>query len=196
MGARKIDFLHIHGVEYIYHMTHIDNVPGILKHGLQAHGNSYQKTDISNQDVNSRRSRREPVYGKRIHDYVPFYFSPRNAMLYAQHNEDDIVILKLDASLMYENGMIFTDGNASSGDTNFYRDFCDLERLNWNCIHAKYWNDYVDGRRMKMAEVLLPKKVKKSNISAILCKNNDTRRKVNAMTKKKIDCFVNQKFYF
>ena len=50
MGAREIDFLHTHGVEFIYHMTHIDNVPGILKHGLQAHGNSHQKTDISNQD--------------------------------------------------------------------------------------------------------------------------------------------------
>jgi len=177
-------------------MTHIDNVPSILKHGLQPHGNLYQKTDISNQDVNRRRARREPVYGKRIHDYVPFYFSPRNAMLYAQYNEDDIVILEFDASLMYEEGMLFTDGNASSVDTGFSNDIYDLEKLNWNCIYAKYWNNYVDGRRIKMAEVLLPKKVSKSNISAILCKNSDTKHKVDVITKKTIDCFVDQKFYF
>ena len=129
MGAREINHLSNYGVEYIYHMTHIDNIPGILKYGLQAHGNSHQKIDISNQDVNNRRVRREPVYGKRIHDYVPFYFSSRNAMLYAQYNEDDIVILELDASLMYESGVIFTDGNASSSSTQFYSDLADLDDL-------------------------------------------------------------------
>jgi hypothetical protein len=104
MGARDIDFLHTYGVEFLYHMTHVDNIPSILKYGLQAHGNDFQKRDISNQEVNSRRSRREPIYGKRIHDYVPFYFSPRNPMLYVQNNEEDIVILVFPASIMYEDG--------------------------------------------------------------------------------------------
>ena len=196
MGARNIDFLKTNGIEFIYHMTHVSNITNILKYGLQGHGNSFQQTDISNGEVNSRRTRREPVYGKRIHDYVPFYFSPRNPMLFVQEHEDDIVILVFPASMMYEDGMLFTDGNASSGDTGFSNDMDDLGKLNWNCIHAKYWNDYLDGKRIKMAEVLLPRKVIKSNISAILCKNNDTRRKVDVMTKKTIDCFVDHKFYF
>lgn len=196
MGARSIDFLHTHGVEFIYHMTHIDNVPGILKHGLQAHGNSYQKTDISNQDVNSRRARREPVYGKRIHDYVPFYFSPRNPMLYVQDHEDDIVILAFSASLMYEDGMIFTDGNASVSSTGFYRDLCDLDRLNWRCLNSAYWPDFRDGKREKMAEVLMPRKVGKSKIAGILCKNKHTQRKIDQLTNQTTKCLVAQNFYF
>ncbi len=196
MGAREIDHLKAHGVEFIFHMTHVDNLQNILKYGLQAHGNGFQKRDISNREVNSRRSRREPVYGRHIHDYVPFYFSPRNPMLYVQDNEDDIVILAFPASLMYEEGMVFTDGNASSSGTEFYGELCDLDRLNWKCLNSRYWNDFMDGKRKKMAEVLLPKKVDKSKISAILCKNKKTQGKVNKLTKQTIESVVAQNFYF
>jgi hypothetical protein len=196
MGARNIDFLHTHGVEFIYHMTHIDNVPGILKQGLQAHGNTFQKRDISNHDVNSRRSRREPVYGKRIHDYVPFYFSPRNPMLFVQDNRDEIVILVFKASLLYEEGMLFTDGNASVGNTRFYDDLADLDNLNWNCINSSYWPDFRDGKREKMAEVLIPRNVNKSKIVAMLCNNKHTQRKVNQLTQQTINCLIAKNFYF
>jgi hypothetical protein len=196
MGAREIDYLHAYHVESIYHMTHIDNLPSILEHGLCAHGNSYQKKDISNQQVNGRRSRRETIYGKVLHSYVPFYFSPRNAMLFVQDNEDDIVILELDATLIYEYGAIFTDGNASSGGTDFYNDLSDLDKLNWRCIHAKYWNDYNDGRRKKMSEVLIPDHVSIANIEAIICNNINTKRVVDKITNNKIDVFVDTSFYF
>jgi len=196
MGVRDIDHLKAHGVEFIFHMTHIDNLPSILKYGLQAHGNVFQKRDISNRDVNSRRSRREPVYGKRIHDYVPFYFSPRNPMLYVQDNKDDIVILTFPASMMYEDGMIFTDGNASASGTSFYRDLCDLDKLNWRCLNSSYWPDFRDGKREKMAEVLLPKKVDKSKILGILCKSQNMKYKVTQLTKQTIECIVAQNFYF
>jgi hypothetical protein len=196
MGARDIDFLHTYGVEFLYHMTHVDNIPSILKYGLQAHGNDFQKRDISNQEVNSRRSRREPIYGKRIHDYVPFYFSPRNPMLYVQNNEEDIVILVFPASIMYEDGMIFTDGNASASATNFYRDLCDLDSLNWKCLNSKYWNDFRDGKREKMAEVLLPRTVDRSEILGILCESQNIKRKVNQLTQKTVKCVVAQNFYF
>jgi len=196
MGARELDYLKAHNVEFIYHMTHVRNIPNILKYGLQGHGNEFQKRDISNQEVNSRRSRREPVYGKRIHKYVPFYFSPRNPMLFVQEHEDDIVILVFPASLMYEDGMVFTDGNASASSTSFYRDLCDLDNLNWACLNSNYWPDFRDGKREKMAEVLLPKKVDKSKILGILCKNKNTKQKVNELTNQTLKCLVAQNFYF
>lgn len=196
MGAREIDFLSNYQVDTIYHMTHIDNLPSILEHGLCAHGNSYQQTDISNREVNSRRSRREPIYGKVLHSYVPFYFSPRNPILYVQDNEDDIVILELDATLIYQDGVLFTDGNASSGGTSFYNDLADLDKLNWSCIHGRYWNDYHDGKRKKMSEVLIPDQVSIDNIEAILCNNSNTKRVVNKITNKKINAFVDRSFYF
>ena len=96
MSKLEINTLNDYQVEYLYHMTHIDNLPSILKHGLLAHGNSYQKEDISNREVNSRRSMKDPIYRKPIHNYVPFYFSPRNAMLYYLRDiQNDIVILEI-----------------------------------------------------------------------------------------------------
>ena len=54
MSRLEINTLNDHNVEYLYHMTHIENLPSILKHGLLAHGNLYQKEDISNKEVNNR----------------------------------------------------------------------------------------------------------------------------------------------
>jgi len=56
-------------------MTHIDNISSIMKYGLFAYGNKYQKQDISDIVVNNRRSRIDSIYGKAIHSYVPFYFN-------------------------------------------------------------------------------------------------------------------------
>jgi len=196
MGALKLDYLSEYRVDYIYHMTHIDNLKSIMKYGLRAHGNRYQKNDISNGDVNSRRSHREPIYGKRIHSYVPFYFSPRNAMLFVQNYPEDIVILVLDATVLYNNDVIFTDGNAASSNTEFYRDISELERLDWQCIRANYWSDFHDGRRKKMAEVLVPDSVDSKDIQAIICKSEATKIKVSRITNRSIGCYVDKKFYF
>jgi hypothetical protein len=64
-------------------MTHIANLAGILRHSLLAHKNPFQKVDTSNSQVNRRRAVSEPFYVCPIHDYGPFYFNARNAMMYA-----------------------------------------------------------------------------------------------------------------
>ena len=84
------------------HMTHIDNLAGILANGLLAHNNDHQQVDISNQAVNSRRSKPEPVYNKSIHDYVPFYFNSKNAMLYRnqKHFTHGLIILGFNKNIL------------------------------------------------------------------------------------------------
>lgn len=81
---------------FIFHMTHIENLQSIFEHGLLPHNNLYKKQDISNIEVNCRRRRLDPIYKRSLHDYVPFYFNPRNAMLYSVQSKykDEIVILK------------------------------------------------------------------------------------------------------
>jgi len=196
MGAREIDFLKVHDVDFLFHMTHIDNLPNIMKYGLRAHGNRFQKQDISNLEVNGRRTRREPVYGRRIHDYVPFYFSPRNPMLYVQQNKEDIVILVFSSRLLLEEGVVFTDGNASSLSTSFYGEICDLDKLNWDCLNNNYWNGYIDGKREKLAEVLLPSNVCSSKIAAVLCKTPVTKMRVDVMTGGHMETYVAKNFFF
>lgn len=191
------DILDNLGVEYIYHMTHISNLNSILKYGLFSHSNSYKKYDISDNEVNDRRSRREPLYGKPIHEYVPFYFNPKNAMLYRRKNiQNDIVILKVKRDLIVQKDSLFTDGNAASNGTKFLKDIAKLDSLAWDCINDTNWCSHVDGRRTRMAEVLVPNFVSVANIEQIVCSNRYTKSQVDTITQEPSFCIVNNKFYF
>ena len=88
-----VNILGQYGVSTINHMTHIDNLSSILDNGLISHNNPYCKRDISNQGVNARRERIEPIYNKKIHDYVPFYMNIRNPMLYVVQKNKEMILL-------------------------------------------------------------------------------------------------------
>ena len=196
MSRLEIVTLDNNRVEHLYHMTHIDNLPSILKYGLLSHGNKFQKKDISNQEVNGRRSRRDPIYRRPLHSYVPFYFNPRNAMLYVQENQDQIVILEVKRELILKDGVLFTDGNAASKYTDFYNDLSYLDKIDWKCIHSKYWNDFIDGKRKMMAEVLVPDSVTIDKIEAIACNNSETKSEIDTLTKNKIPSVIDYSLFF
>ena len=187
------------GIYYIYHMTHIANLNNILKYGLLSHGNRLLQMDISNQDVNSRRSNFEPIYNKSIHSYVPFYFSPRNAMLYSkQEIQNHLVILAFDRSLIYQPNSLYTDGNAAADGTRFYNDINQIQKLNWKCIHAKIWTDFQDGKRIKMAETLVLNNVEIKYIQKIFCKYDHLKQYIEREIKpnSRIKVEVNQDLFF
>jgi hypothetical protein len=147
-------------IDYIYHMTHVNNLQNILNYGLLPHDNNAVNNKIDNPEVNSRRNFIEPIYNKNVHSYVPFYFNPKNPMLYVnKENQDNLIILVFDNTLIYEQGSLFTDGNASVNGTIFYNNINDLDNLNWKCLKSKYWNDFEDGKRLIMSEILVPNKV-------------------------------------
>lgn len=194
----KINLLDVYGIDAIYHMTHIENLFSILQSGLLSHANGLTKRDISNHSVNSRRHRREPVYGNSIHSYVPFYFNPKNAMLYVRKElQNDIVILSFDRNLILEDGSLFTDGNASADATRFSNNLNDLSMINWNCIRDERWTHYPDGKRERMAEVLVPNRVSTTRLNKIICHSTSTYiyllKLLNGRVKIELN---NNKFYF
>jgi len=162
------------------HMTHISNLDSIFKYGLQAHNNPYKKRDISNTDVNERRERRENVYGRKIHDYVPFYFNPRNAMMY-KNKDEDVVILAFSKKLLLKNNILFTNKNASTDTVHFYHDIDDLERINWKLLQSESWYNKTNSyeiRQIMMAEVLVYKSVDISNLLGIYCKDPAMKKRL------------------
>jgi len=161
-----------YNIRYIYHMTHVNNLQKILQYGLLPHNNNVVNNKIDNPEVNSRRNFNEPIYNKNVHSYVPFYFNPKNAMLYVnKENQGNLIILLFDSSLIYDKGSLFTDGNASVNSTKFYNNINDLDKLDWNCINAKTWYNFPDGKRTKMSEVLVPDKVNIDKLRKIYCIN-------------------------
>src|SRR5690625_285750 len=73
-------------IDYLYHITHKDNLNNILQNGLESHNVARErhmiKVDIADNVVNDRRKRKELIYNRSLHDYVPLYFNPKNPMLY------------------------------------------------------------------------------------------------------------------
>lgn len=76
-------------MNYIYRMTHIDNIPHILKHGITHRESadadpSYIPIGDTSIIDKHRNLIRETVAGEKISlgDFIPFYFYARMPMLY------------------------------------------------------------------------------------------------------------------
>lgn len=180
----SVEILDYHGIDGIYHFTHVDHVPSIYKYGLRSHNNSHGlglvRHDISNPEVQDLRAQRR-IGGRPLHDYVPLYFNPRNAMLFdvfRKHTLEDIIIIRLPRNLMLQKGVWFTDGNAANTPTLSYNRLEDLDKLDWECIRAEYWTEYEDGKRKRMAEILVPDKISANYIirkSYLFVQNQETK---------------------
>lgn len=114
---------------HMYHMTHFDNLRGILKSGALLSQHELDKRriglrSIANQEVQNLRKR---IYiwsipEKRfrpLHSYVPFYFTPHTPMFRNQRDNgihNDIIIFEISRAYIgiIDQSVIFTDGNASN----------------------------------------------------------------------------------
>lgn len=181
-----MEILERHGIQHLYHMTHITNLASIIQNGLLSHSEAHKQglisVDISDPDVQDIRSGVvDPLYKRPLHEYVPLYFSPRNPMLYRrQEMQEDIVILGLDPRILSEPDTIFTDGNAASSRTTFHRDIQMLQNLPWDSIRTRSWTDIPDGRRIKCAEVLVHSEIQPSRIQMVFCCSNKHRETIIA----------------
>lgn len=152
----------------IYHITHIDNLPSILKSGgLIANSRLKQRQtnylDIAHENIQDRRARTEVPCGAGgyLHDYVPFYFAPRSPMLYAIHKQNvdgysggqkPIIHLVSQIEAIENSGIAFafTDGHGIMDYTDFYDDLYALSHvIDWDLMESKYWFDTPDDPNRK-----------------------------------------------
>jgi hypothetical protein len=160
----------------IYHITHVDNLGAIVGHGglLCDNGKIQQglaPVSIAHQHIKDRRSRKRVPVPPRgtLHDYVPFYFAPRSPMLFAiskgnvaGYTEGQTPIVHLASSIerVSESGLpfAFSDGHADMAISQFFNDLERLDRIDWDIMRARYWNDNEDDNdrcRRRMAEFLV-----------------------------------------
>lgn len=171
-------------IDYLYHMTHINNLASIIRFGLLSHNAARRlnviQSDISDPDVQSiRASLKDKIYNRSLHEYVPLYFSPRNPMLYRRKEmQEDIVILGIDPNLLFESKIVISDGNAAAGDTAFYGSTDSLHKLKWEIVRAKFWNNLEDGKRVKCAEVLVPNSITADKILRVFCYSSKHRETI------------------
>ncbi|MBR5399896.1 MAG: DUF4433 domain-containing protein [Bacteroidales bacterium] len=160
-------------LKYAFRITHIDNIPHILKNGLvkadsPLHDENY--VPIGDPQIIGLRGDIE-VKGYRIGDYIPFYLGPRSPMLYViQHGYNGVqrvepekivyCVIRLDDLINNNIDCIFTDGHAVSFLTSFYsRDKLSSinEIVKFDDVYSSQWNseEDLDLKRRKEAELLI-----------------------------------------
>jgi hypothetical protein len=167
----------------LYRITHIENIPHILKHGI-THKNSQNKNpdyknigDLSLIDTRIKKTvsidnGEIKLSSITLGDYTPFYFGVKMPMLYVTQNGGnfvesatsprDIVYLACSIKKIVSSNVkfFFTDGHATDMLTSFYdstkiNELVDI--IDWGAVTSSYWggNENLNIKRKKQAEFLV-----------------------------------------
>lgn len=172
-------------IPYLYHLTHLINLPTIFEHGILSHNEAHRRglvaADLSEDGVQGRR-RCVAVGRASLHDYVPLYFAPKNPMLYARRDaQESIALLGVSPRLLLRPDTLVTDGNAAARETAFYQGPDALEQLPWNVLNAHFWSPFRDGKRKRCAEALAYRHVPVGDILKVFCYTEGAKRAVRAI---------------
>ena len=134
----------------IFRITHINNVPWLLRNGLHCKNSQTLDPDfisIGNQEIiDRRRSRTVPIApGGTLADYIPFYFTPKSMMMYniktgygglAPRMNSEIVILVSSLHGLAKKGVpaIYTDRHALLKTANFFSSLDDVDNVDWGLL--------------------------------------------------------------
>lgn len=174
----------------IFRITHINNVPWILKNGLHCGKSATCDPDfvqIGNPDLIVKRpSRSVPVapWGT-LADYIPFYFTPFSPMLLniktgyqgiQQRPMKDIVILVSSLHTLSAAGVkfVFTDRHAFLFNATFSSDTAELAtRIDWKILQARDFSKRnttdLDKFDRYMAEALAHHHVPVAALGGVVC---------------------------
>ena len=171
----------------LFHMTHIDNLMSILQQGIFSHNTTPKYLDISNPDVNSRRERTDPVHKNSLHEYVPLYFNPRNAMLFEKQAEhrSDIVLLEVARRVCLSNYTLFTERNAAANGCRFAYCLSEVEKFDWPSIQSRNWSTdgvvHVDQKQLMLSECLVYGHIDTEDLVAVHTMNTLMSSKLQSM---------------
>ncbi len=184
----------------IFRITHVDNVPWILEHGLHAQSANVLDPNfvgIGLEGLIERRKTRAveiSPFGV-LADYVPFYFTPYSKMMYniytgyrgvTKRPNEDIVILTTSIYMFdkKEIPFVFTDGHAYVKESRFFNRLPDLKHIDWEILQRRsFYNDPEDpgkGTRYQ-AEALAHRHVPMDALLGVVCYNKSRAKHIGAM---------------
>jgi hypothetical protein len=179
----------------IYHITDVDNLPGIL-----ADGGLYSDKAMADRAVvpigyahiKERRMKKTqvPCCGNRfVGEFVPFYYCPRSPMLFAVNKgltqrtpgcQRSIVHLvsTVHSAIRLERAWAISDVNAGSDYPNFFSELDALDRLQWSAIRARQWSGI---QSQKAAEFLVADFFPWEGFEHIGCHNAQVKAQVEGL---------------
>lgn len=181
----------------IYHFTHIDNLSVLIntgailcKNGMTKGNYNYRSSAFDNVQT-QRQTYPVPVFPNgTIHDYVPFYFNSLSPMLYTIKNGNvdgvemqNLVFFKSTVQAAETAGcqFVFTNGHGIMALSDYYNNLADLDKIPWEVVNAKYWNDFPDGKRLRQSEFLVHEKFDWDLVQTIGVYSNTILNKVRTL---------------
>lgn len=189
-------------MKYLYRMTHINNIPHILKYGIThwASPNANPSyVPIGNNTIIAKRNNaiKYTIKGNEIKlgNYIPFYFYARMPMLYnIQHgygveqvDADDIVYLIVGINNIINDpnrNYIFSDAHAISQiaslyEKNMINKLDDL--LDIDAIQSATWADDYEKKERKQAEFLVEGDISLDSIKFLCCHSEGVKLRLQDM---------------
>jgi hypothetical protein len=212
---------------YIYRMTHIENIPHILRFGI-----THQKSPNANSnykaigDSNLISQRADTIVSItngcidqdcgtiRLGDMIPFYFCCRTPMLYVIQKggysgtqitlPKDIVYIacSINSFIRSDITFFFSNGHARDNTSMFYDRMhvdCLPSSLNWEAMHAKYWNGEENRliKTQKQAEFLVGEDIPIQYIYGLICYDDRSKQQlVNYGVASSMHIRVGKEYYF
>lgn len=205
----------------LYRMTHIENIPHILKYGI-VHNNSQNRNPqfVSIGDkslITFRQTKQVSVYNDGVitlGDYIPFYFGVKMPMLYViQHggnyveqarDPDSIIyiVVSLQKIIKLKYIFYFSDGHATDNITTIYQSNKVSQIPNiidWSAVTAKQWSGNIidrDIKRRKQAECLIKNDINPNAIVGFVCYSQVSKNRLIEMSIKPDKIKIYPKAYY
>lgn len=200
---------------YLFRMTHIENIPHVLKFGI-THSSSINANPnfvpIGDNSIISTRNDFQLRNGKKLGEYIPFYFGVRTPMLYVIQNGYNMVAPTPAENIVYcvtsvkkiielQLDFVFTNGHAVNGFTSQYSlsDIPKIDKIiDWKAVKEKFWtNDTdLDLKRRKEAEFLVLGDIDPSGILGFVVYNKNAQTRMVDFGVNELNVPIKPHFYF
>ncbi len=209
---------------YLYRITHIENIPHILKHGV-THKNSpnanSEYINIGDSSLIDARSEKHIIvdngkqgYGYlesiKLGNFIPFYFGYRMPMLFVIQKGYNGVKIQLPENIVYcvssvqkiideGLGFYFTDGHAIDSlsccyDSRLIKEVNQI--VDFDAAKAPDWTIKRDLKRKKEAEFLINADLHSHCLIGYICYNANAKMSLRRMGVAENMIHVNPKYYF
>lgn len=188
---------------YLFRMTHWLNIEHILTHGMCSKQHPLRDPNYINighrQLIADRSDHPVPLDGYGyLGEYIPFYFWGHSPMLYMimhgyqgvqQYPQEDIVYIVIDSARIIADGFnyVFTDRHAKVRIAKFYTDPADFDKLKWEIIRSKHWNNTeedIERMDFKQAEFLVRHHVPTSYVDRLFVKTEAKGKEIEDIIRK------------
>lgn len=204
---------------YLYRMTHIENIPHILRYGITHQDSANSNKNYVSIGDGSLIAKREHIIlseTKRLGEFIPFYFGTRMPMLFVikqgansiKYNlkttpSEKIIycVTSIEQILNHKLDFIFSNGHAVNDLTEFFDSarVDEIEQIiDLGAVQAKYWIEKqdLDLKRRKEAEFLIRDDIPTSAIVGYAVYNSAAKDNLISLGVKESLIGVRPEYYF